>query len=77
MHEACTNSLVFECRYEPFLKRLGTRCLYSCSVSNSPHETGHVLEQHDTSFDVCIRGCIPFKKVAKEADNNEKDGRNP
>jgi hypothetical protein len=55
-------------------------CFRSCYVIDFCTANPNVLksmigEQHDTSVAVYIRGCIPFQKAAKEADNNEKNGR--
>jgi hypothetical protein len=55
-------------------------CFRSCYGIDLCIGNSHVLksmigEQHDMSVAVYIRGCAPFQKVAKEADNNEKNGR--
>ena len=65
-HEARTNFQILESWYDPFLERLVTSCLYSCYVSNSKHENGHVLEQYDTGIDVCRKDANLAGSLIKE-----------
>ena len=67
MHEAGTNSLIFECWYEPCLQSGGMICFPSCYVIDFCTANPHVLksmigEQHDTSVDVYIKRLYPFSK---------------